>query len=144
MDSKFKGNYIEIIAKGVHHLKFNKNGNYYTWSGVKSYANNILVGQLWINFQGEVSIVNHRTNEVCLLKYFPYSYFSKDPPNKIMGVIKDSKNIAKYVLEGICTENLECFEVLNQQKVNTFDDIKKLKKGSPRLLWQRNFKPYAF
>ena len=142
MASKFRGNYVEATVTGLNQFKFKKSGNDYTMSsGVKTYINNILVGKFWINFQGEVSIVNHRTNEVCLLKYFPYSYFSKDPPNKIMGVIKDSKNIAKYVLEGICTENLECFEVLNQQKVNTFDEIKKLKKEYPRLLWKHISQP---
>lgn len=141
MVSKFRGNYIEILTNGVNRLKFNKTGNYYTWGHAKTYANNIIVGHLWINFQGEMNIINHRTNEICSLKYFPYSYFSKDPANKIQGVVKDTKNVVRYVLEGICTEKLECSKVLNPQKIGSFDDVKKLEKGSPILLWKRIAQP---
>ena len=139
--SKFKGNYLEATTNGKFSLKFNKTGNCYSWNSVKTYVNNILIGHLWINFQGEMNIVNHRTNETCSLKYFPYSYFSKDPANKIQGIIKDSKSVAKYVLEGICTEKIECLKVLNPQKIGSFDDVKKLEKGSPRLLWKRISQP---
>ena len=47
-----------------------------------------------------MDIINHTTKDVCKLKYFPYSYFSKDPPHKVTGVITDSSNQARYVLTG--------------------------------------------
>ena len=141
MFTKFKGNYLEAFTNGSYSLKFFKTGDCYSWNGVKTFVNNIIVGHLWINFQGEMNIINHRTNEICSLKYFPYSYFSKDPANKIQGVIKDTKSVVRYVLEGICTEKLECSKILNPQKIGSFDDVKKLEKGSPILLWKRITQP---
>jgi hypothetical protein len=47
-----------------------------------------------------MDIVNHTTKDVCKLKYFPYSYFSKDIPRKVTGVITDTDSQARWVLSG--------------------------------------------
>ena len=47
-----------------------------------------------------MDITNHTNNDVCKLKYFPYSYFSKDVPRKVTGVVTDAKGQARWVLTG--------------------------------------------
>lgn len=47
-----------------------------------------------------MDIVNHTTKDVCKLKYFQYSYFSKDVPRKVTGVITDVNSQARWVLSG--------------------------------------------
>ena len=47
-----------------------------------------------------MDINNHTTKDVCKLKYFPYSYFSKDVPRKVTGVITDNAGQARWVLTG--------------------------------------------
>jgi hypothetical protein len=47
-----------------------------------------------------MDIINHTTKDVCKLKYFQYSYFSKDVPHKVTGVITDSNSQARWVLSG--------------------------------------------
>lgn len=47
-----------------------------------------------------MDIINHTTKDVCKLKYFPYSYFSKDVPRKVTGVITDNAGQAHWVLSG--------------------------------------------
>jgi hypothetical protein len=47
-----------------------------------------------------MDILNHTTKDVCKLKYFQYSYFSKDVPHKVTGVITDSNSQARWVLSG--------------------------------------------
>jgi hypothetical protein len=47
-----------------------------------------------------MDIINHTTNDVCKLKYFPYSYFSKDVPRKVTGVVTDVNGQARWVLTG--------------------------------------------
>lgn len=32
---------------------------------------------------GEIEIVNHRTGDKCILKFVPYSYFSRDVARKV-------------------------------------------------------------
>jgi hypothetical protein len=48
-----------------------------------------------------MDITNHTTKDVCKLKYFPYSYFSKDVPRKVTGVITDVNGQARWVLTGM-------------------------------------------
>ena len=48
-----------------------------------------------------MDIINHTNKDVCKLKYFPYSYFSKDVPRKVTGVITDANSQARWVLTGM-------------------------------------------
>ncbi len=47
-----------------------------------------------------MDIINYTTKDVCKLKYFQYSYFSKDIPRKVTGVITDVNSQARWVLSG--------------------------------------------
>ncbi len=47
-----------------------------------------------------MDIINHTTKDICKLKYFQYSYFSKDIPRKVTGVITDTDSQARWVLSG--------------------------------------------
>jgi hypothetical protein len=47
-----------------------------------------------------MDIINYTTKDVCKLKYFQYSYFSKDVPRKVTGVVTDANSQARWVLSG--------------------------------------------
>ena len=139
--NKFRGQYIEIQPIGTFHLEFKNSGHYYTWNKAKSYVNNILIGKMWTNIQGNETIKNHMTNDVCNLKYWPCSFYSTDSVNKVTGVIKDSNSVARFVLEGVCTEKLEYGLVLNPQVIKNTDEIKRLTKGPSQIIWKRYQRP---
>ncbi|CAF1226104.1 unnamed protein product [Adineta ricciae] len=101
MTSKFRGQYLSITPLGYSHLIFKNTGNHFTWRKVTTLVNNIIVGKLWIDNVGEMDINNHTTKDVCKLKYFPYSYFSKDVPRKVTGVVTDVDGQARWVLTGM-------------------------------------------
>jgi hypothetical protein len=138
MSSKFRGQYLQIIPLGTSHLEFKKTGFHYTWRKVATFVRNIIVGKLWIDNVGEMDIVNHKTKDVCHLKYFPYSYFSRDPPKKVTGIITDSNNVARYVLNGTWTEKMEGAPVLNPQVVT---EQTQLNTGKSKVLWERRYPP---
>ena len=138
MSSKFRGQYLQIIPLGTSHLEFKKTGNHYTWRKVATFVRNIIVGKLWIDNVGEMDIVNHKTKDVCHLKYFPYSYFSREPPRKVTGIITDSNNVARYVLNGTWTEKIEGAPVLNPQVVT---EQTQLNTGKSKVLWERKYPP---
>ncbi|XP_014662043.1 PREDICTED: oxysterol-binding protein 1-like [Priapulus caudatus] len=83
MSSKFRGKYLNIIPLGIAHIEFPRSGNHYTWRKVMTTVHNIIVGKLWIDQSGEMEIKNHRTKDVCRLKYYAYSYFSREAPRKV-------------------------------------------------------------
>jgi oxysterol-binding protein 1 len=68
---------------GIAHLMFAGSGNHYTWRKVATTVHNIIVGRLWVDNHGEMDIVNHKTGDVCHLKYTAYSYFSNEAPRKV-------------------------------------------------------------
>ena len=64
---------------------FSRDGGHYTWRKVTTTVHNIIVGRLWVDNHGEMDITNHRTGDVCRLKFASYSYFSRDMPHKVAG-----------------------------------------------------------
>ncbi|CAF0711571.1 unnamed protein product [Brachionus calyciflorus] len=138
VSSKFRGQYLQVIPLGTTHLEFKKSGHHYTWRKIATFVRNIIVGKLWIDNVGEMDIINHKTKDVCHLKYFAYSYFSRDPPRKVTAIITDSNNVARYVLNGTWTEQIEGAPVLNPQVVT---QQTQLNTGKSRVLWKRKIPP---
>jgi len=138
MSSKFRGQYLQVVPLGTSHLEFKKTGHHFTWRKVATFVKNIIVGKLWIDNVGEMDIVNHKTKDVCHLKFFPYSYFSREPPRKVTGIITDSNNVARYVLNGTWTDQIEGAPVLNPQVVT---EQTQLNTGTSKILWRRRFPP---
>lgn len=138
MSSKFRGQYLQVIPLGTSHLEFKRTGHHYTWRKVATFVRNIIVGKLWIDNVGEMDIVNHKTKDVCHLKYFAYSYFSREPPRKVTGIITDSNNVARYVLNGTWTDQIEGAPVLNPQVVT---EQTQLNTGKSKILWRRRYPP---
>ena len=63
---------------------FSRGAGHYTWRKVTTTVHNIIVGRLWVDNHGEMDITNHKTGDVCHLKYASYSYFSRDMPHKVV------------------------------------------------------------
>ena len=84
------GKYIEVEPLGIHHCVFTESGNHYTWRKVKTVVHNIVIGKLWVDQHGEMSVINHSTNDKCHMKFDPYSYFG-GTPKKVTGTIVSNK-----------------------------------------------------
>jgi len=139
MTSKFRGQYLSITPLGYSHLIFKNTGNHFTWRKVTTLVNNIIVGKLWIDNVGEMEIINHTTKDVCKLKYFPYSYFSKDVPRKVTGVITDAPGQARWVLTGTWTEKIEGGPV--QSAPGRHANSHHMETRNMKLLWERKMPP---
>lgn len=139
MTSKFRGQYLSITPLGYSHLLFKNTGNHFTWRKVTTLVNNIIVGKLWIDNVGEMDIINNTTKDVCKLKYFQYSYFSKDAPHKVTGVITDAGGQARWVLTGTWTEKIEGGPVESTSGRHAHSHH--METRNMKLLWQRKMPP---
>ncbi|UJR15925.1 hypothetical protein I4U23_002845 [Adineta vaga] len=139
MGSKFRGQYLSVTPLGYSHLIFKNTGNHITWKKVTTLVNNIIVGKLWIDNVGEMDIINHTTKDVCKLKYFQYSYFSKDVPHKVTGVITDSNSQARWVLSGTWTEKIEGGPVESPSHRHAHSHH--METHNMKVLWQRRMPP---
>ncbi|XP_047447848.1 oxysterol-binding protein 2 isoform X3 [Mugil cephalus] len=138
--SKFRGKYLSIMPLGAIHLQFHSSGNHYVWRKVTSTVHNIIVGKLWIDQSGDIEIVNHRTKETCQLKFSPYSYFSRDVPRKVTGVVADSGGQAHYILSGTWDDKIESSKILQSSRGGSGSEGKQktvYQTLSPKLLWKK-------
>ncbi|XP_055017786.1 oxysterol-binding protein 2 isoform X1 [Boleophthalmus pectinirostris] len=136
--SKFRGKYLSIMPLGAIHLQFHSSGNHYVWRKVTSTVHNIIVGKLWIDQSGDIEIVNHRTKDSCQLKFSPYSYFSRDVPRKVTGVVSDSVGQAHYILSGTWDDKMESAKIIQSSKGSSEGKQKTVYQTlSPKLLWKK-------
>ncbi|XP_050409853.1 oxysterol-binding protein 1 isoform X2 [Patella vulgata] len=134
MTSKFRGKYLQIIPLGIAHLIFHKTGNHYTWRKVTTTVHNIIVGKLWVDNHGEMDITNHKNGDKCHLKYSAYSYFSRETPRKVTGVITDSTNKPKWVLTGTWDCQMEGAQILHVEESNKGKPV--FETGPHKVLWK--------
>ncbi|XP_015917026.1 oxysterol-binding protein 1 isoform X2 [Parasteatoda tepidariorum] len=139
MSSKFRGKYLQIIPLGIAHLLFPESGNHYTWRKVTTFVHNIIVGRLWVDHHGEMEIVNHSTEDKCHLRFIPYSYFSREVPRKVTGVVTDKDGNAKFVLQGTWDNKMECARVLSTQ--GSVKGKPLLETSTPKTIWRRQYPP---
>ncbi|GFS49316.1 oxysterol-binding protein 1 [Nephila pilipes] len=137
MSSKFRGKYLQIIPLGIAHLLFPASGNHYTWRKVTTFVHNIIVGRLWVDHHGEMEIVNHVTEDKCHLRFIPYSYFSREVPRKVTGVVTDHEGNAKFVLQGTWDNKMEAARVLNSH--GSVKGKPLLETSTPKTIWRRQF-----
>jgi len=71
------------VRQVYDNVGFPLTGNHYTWRKVRTTVHNIIVGKLWVDQDGDMEIVNHKDGTKCLLKYIPYSYFTRDVQRKV-------------------------------------------------------------
>ncbi|MEQ2175107.1 Oxysterol-binding protein 2 [Goodea atripinnis] len=138
--SKFRGKYLSIMPLGAIHLQFHSSGNHYVWRKVTSTVHNIIVGKLWIDQSGDIEIVNNRTKETCQLKFSPYSYFSRDVPRKVTGVVADSGGQAHYILSGTWDDKMESAKIIQSSRGGSGSEGKQktvYQTLSPKLLWKK-------
>ncbi|KAL0965600.1 hypothetical protein UPYG_G00283410 [Umbra pygmaea] len=140
IDSKFRGKYISIMPLGCIHLQFHSSGNHYVWGKVTSTVHNIIVGKLWIDQSGDIEIVNHRTKDTCHLKFVPYSYFSRDIPRKVTGVVTDSEGTAHYILSGTWDDKMESAKIVESSRGCSGSEGKQktvYQTLQPKVLWKK-------
>ncbi|XP_058013985.1 oxysterol-binding protein 2 isoform X2 [Ahaetulla prasina] len=120
--SKFRGKYLSIMPLGTIHLEFHSSGNHYIWQKVTSTVHNIIVGKLWIDQSGDIEILNHKSKDKCHLKFTPYSYFSRDIPRKVTGVVMDADGNERYVMSGTWDEKMECSKIIEATQGNSISE----------------------
>ncbi|VDN52401.1 unnamed protein product [Dracunculus medinensis] len=135
MTSRFRGKYLSIIPIGYTYIKFNGRSNNYSYKKVTTTVHNIIVGKLWIDNHGEMVITNHLTGDKCFLKFHAYSYFSRDIPRKVTGIVKDQNGTVHWIIQGTWDKSLDMLKVIK----GSGDGDKAVFETSPaRRIWNVN------
>lgn len=140
MSSKFRGKYLQVVPLGVVHLELG--GCHFTWHKVTTVVHNIIVGKLWVDHQGDMEIRNHTRGHVARLKFQPYSYFSREPPRRVMGLVSDPEGTHLWLLQGTWDSQLEYARVLHTSSSSSSQQgggsgRPVIESASPEVVWKR-------
>ncbi|KAM3724124.1 Oxysterol-binding protein [Dirofilaria immitis] len=135
MTSRFRGKYLSVTPTGYTYVKFLDSGNEYSYKKVTTTVHNIIVGKLWIDNHGEMLIENHKTGDKCVVKFHPYSYFSREPPRKIAGFVKDPAGKVCWLIQGIWDSYLDILKVTNEVNI---DENARFETDTPNRIWTIN------
>lgn len=140
MTSKFRGKYLQIIPLGAAYVLFPKTNHKYTWHKVTTTVNNIIVGKLWVDQHGDTEIVglNSSSGIKCVLKYIPYSYFSRETQRRVKGVVIDRNNKVKWVIRGTWDSQIEIAKV---RSTSGPPDSPEYETELYKTIWERRMPP---
>lgn len=118
VSSKFRGKYLNVTPAGTLHVVFHKTGHHYTWNKPMITIHNIIVGKLWVDQSGDAEVINHTTGDYCKHKYFPYSYFSRETPRKVSGIVMDKHDTAHFVINGTWDAHIDSAKIVSVNNAN--------------------------
>ncbi|CAB3401964.1 unnamed protein product [Caenorhabditis bovis] len=113
MTSRFRGKYLSVIPVGYTHVHFPGTPNHYSYQKITTTVHNIIVGTLWIDNHGDMVITNHGTKEKCVLRFIPHSYFSRETPRKVYGIVQNAQGVPVFVVQGTWDKYIDMYRVAN-------------------------------
>jgi hypothetical protein len=69
-------------------------------------VHNFIIGKLWVDQHGEMSIINHKTNDKCHMKFEPYSYFGGVPKRFTGTIVGDKEKVSLMTLCGTTSRSV--------------------------------------
>jgi hypothetical protein len=63
---------------GLLHMKLKTTGEHFTADRPKSLINNIIIGSLYVDLDGDTTITNHNTGDYCKLQYVTQGFWGRD------------------------------------------------------------------
>ncbi len=97
---------------------------------VPTTIHNIIVGKLWADQHGSMTITNHDNGDVCALKYTPYSFFTSSEAHKVSGSIKNEEGVVQANIEGMCSRYFSLSLSLSLARSHSCNCLSRLQAGT--------------
>lgn len=113
--SRFWGKSMELTPEGLTHLVLKGKGpngvdEHYSWKKVKSSVNNIVVGKLWLDHYGEMSVECHTTGVKCVLEFKATGWRTVEP-KRIVGQALTPSGTVTHEINGFWNSRLSSTNV---------------------------------
>jgi len=129
LKSKFYGNSSEILIQGTNHINFTKCGEHISWGHLITSCHNIILGTLWLDHYGDLTIENHTTGEKCVMKFTKSGWLGAGRYT-VSGDIFDKEGKSRIKLHGKWNQALYGNRVDAKGRV-----------GSDYLIWEASKEP---
>ncbi|PRP85453.1 putative oxysterol binding protein (Osh1) [Planoprotostelium fungivorum] len=77
LKTKFTGNSLECNGTGFSNVLIKKTGEVFQWEPVKTVVHNLIIGKLWVDNFGDLSVINKNTGEKANINLKQCGWFSK-------------------------------------------------------------------
>lgn len=136
---KFWGKSVEFRPQGVCTLQFpGWENETFTWNNVNCIIHNVIVGTLWMEQQGTMEIINHKTSAKVVLNFRPGGWFGgSNDLHTVEGFLLDQHKRKKRFIYGrwtefICSVDIDSLEKhLNCKVEKTDANASNLPKHAP-------------
>lgn len=108
---RFGGRKVEIEPKGHVYLDLKKHSESYHWTNPPLSVNNIIVGKLWMEQHGTITIHKINCKEKCDVTFKSYSWLKNNSLNKIEATIYNEKGEKTRVLVGDWTKFIYSMDI---------------------------------
>lgn len=125
----FYGNSIDIFAVGHTHVHIPGNGDHFYWKQPDCRVYNIIVGGMWVDYTGDVEIINENGKEKCVLSFKKCGWFGEGR-YEVTGEVLDAEGRVRLLLIGKWNEFL-CAKKVDENGKKAADEF---------YLWERGEK----
>jgi hypothetical protein len=127
--TSFLGNALDIDTQGRTHIYFPNSKDHYYYTNPKTRMQNLVVGKMWVEHHGELTITNLKNGDICTLTFQKCGFFSNSAVKNIQGNIKDSEGNVFVDLRGDWDTFLEA---------NWLQETKDSEKNKHEVIWRLN------
>lgn len=110
--ANFWGKSFEVTPLGTNHLILKGSGEHYSWKKVHTVVHNIIIGKLWLDHYGTMTIRNHTTGEVCQLDFKAAGWRGHNA-KRIEGSVLDMNGNVCYEIYGHWNDKLVAKKVMH-------------------------------
>jgi len=103
----FMGNSISIDTQVKSHIYFPGKKEHFTYTAPKARLHNLLLGKMWIEHHGELSLTNLKTGDTGIVNFKKCGFFGNSVTYNVDGNVKDSEGNICIELNGRWDEFLE-------------------------------------
>ena len=125
MKTKFWGKSLECRPLGSIHVRLKLTDDHFVIQRPVSSCHNIILGNMYIDHSGLMSVVNLRTNERCEVDFLKKGWFKKKD-FEVRGKVISSNGRTAYELSGRWTDSVV---------------VKDCESGEEKNLWMRSERP---
>lgn len=108
LTSKFRGKHITVLSTAFSRVEFPATGTSFTFNQPITSVHNLILGKLYVELSGEVTIVGEGKAKgwKCALNYQSQGFFSKDQ-RRVKGTITDGSGKLKMTLNAQWDDKME-------------------------------------
>lgn len=117
-----------FTSGGLLNVKLKTTGEHFTADRPKTLINNIIIGSLYVDLDGDTTVTNHSTGDYCKLQFVTQGFWGRDA-QKIVGQVFDTEGNERFTLSGTWSDSIHLTDN------NSFEKVE---------VWRRNENPDGY